>query len=127
MLKPNLKLFQFNSAFGARNISPFCFKLETYLRMSGIEHEIVWSGSTRNAPKGKLPYIEDDSQIVWRLGADHRLSDRQIWRPARGWTECGAKSALASLAPTLRGQPDLSPSLFALGRSDRLAIDGTRV
>ena len=59
-----LKLVQFNSAFGARNVSPFCLKLETYLRMAGIAHEIVWSGSTRSAPKGKLPYIEDNDLIL---------------------------------------------------------------
>ena len=59
-----LKLVQFNSAFGVRNVSPFCLKLETYLRMAGIEHEIVWNGSTRNAPKGKLPYIEDGDLIL---------------------------------------------------------------
>ncbi len=54
-----LQLFQFYPAFGVRNLSPFCLKLETYLRMSGIEHEVVWSSSTRGAPKGKLPYIVD--------------------------------------------------------------------
>ncbi len=42
-----LQLFQFYPAFGVRNLSPFCLKLETYLRMSGIEHEVVWSSSTR--------------------------------------------------------------------------------
>ena len=65
-----LQLFQFYPAFGVRNLSPFCLKLETYLRMSGIEHEVVWSSSTRGAPKGKLPYIVDadvtvgDSELI---------------------------------------------------------------
>lgn len=65
-----LQLFQFYPAFGVRNLSPFCLKLETYLRMSGIEHEVVWSSSTRGAPKGKLPYIVNadvtvgDSELI---------------------------------------------------------------
>ena len=54
-----LKLFQFHPAFGVRNMSPFCLKLETWLRMTGIEYEIVWTSDTRSAPKGKLPYIVD--------------------------------------------------------------------
>jgi glutathione S-transferase len=56
-----LKLVQFHPAFGVRNLSPFCLKLETWLRMAGIEHEVVWSSDTRAAPKGKLPYIIDGS------------------------------------------------------------------
>ena len=59
-----VKLMQFHPAFGVRNLSPYCLKLETYLRMAGIEHEVVWSNSARHAPKGKLPYIEDDERIL---------------------------------------------------------------
>ena len=59
-----IKLVQFHSACGLRSMSPFCLKLETYLRLAGIEHEIVWSNDARSAPKGKLPYIIDgDSRI----------------------------------------------------------------
>ncbi len=54
-----LKLVQFRPAFNVRNMSPFCLKLETYLRMTGIAHEVVWASDTRSAPKGKLPYIVD--------------------------------------------------------------------
>ncbi len=59
-----LTLFQFGPAFRARNVSPFCLKMETWLRMAGIEHEIAWCTSTRNAPKGKLPYINDDGHLI---------------------------------------------------------------
>jgi glutathione S-transferase len=59
-----IKLIQFPSAFGVRNPSPFCLKLETWLRMTGIAHEVVWSGSTRGTPKGKLPCIEEDGQVL---------------------------------------------------------------
>ena len=31
-----IKLFQFPPAFGLPNASPFCMKLETWLRMAGL-------------------------------------------------------------------------------------------
>ena len=70
-----LKLVQFHPAFGVRNMSPFCLKLETWLRMSGIEYEVVWNSSTRDAPKGKLPYIEDGDL---RLGDSSLIIDYLI-------------------------------------------------
>src|SRR5262249_2576020 len=36
-----IKLFQFPRMFGIPNISPFCCKLETWLRMTGISYEVV--------------------------------------------------------------------------------------
>ena len=59
-----LKLVQFHPAFGVRNMSPFCLKLETYLRMTGIEHEVVWNSNPRSAPKGKLPCIVDGDVVM---------------------------------------------------------------
>lgn len=40
------------------NMSPFCVKLETYLRLAKIPYEIRF-GDPRKAPKGKIPFIED--------------------------------------------------------------------
>jgi len=59
-----IKLVQFHPAFGVRNLSPFCLKLETYLRLAGIDYEIVRSNDTRRAPKGKLPYIVDGEVVM---------------------------------------------------------------
>ena len=59
-----LKLVQFHPAFGIRNMSPYCLKLETYLRMAGLEHEVVWNSDTSKAPKGKLPYIIDGDTVM---------------------------------------------------------------
>jgi len=55
-----IKLYQFEPAFGLPNASPFCMKLETYLRMAGLAFEIVPRASLFKAPKDKMPYIEDD-------------------------------------------------------------------
>jgi len=59
-----IKVFQFAPAFGLPNASPFCMKLETYLRMAGLRFEAVNSGDVMKAPKHKLPYIDDDGTVV---------------------------------------------------------------
>lgn len=61
-----IKLYQFAPAFGLPNASPFCMKLETYLRMSKLPFEIAPFdlNQLKNAPKGKMPYIEDQGQLI---------------------------------------------------------------
>lgn len=59
-----IKLHQFAPAFGLPNASPFCMKLESYLRMAGLPFETVNSGDVFKAPKRKLPYIDDAGTIV---------------------------------------------------------------
>jgi glutathione S-transferase len=60
-----IKLFQFPRMFGVPNISPFCCKLETWLRMTGIPYEVVDTPDPRKGPKAKVPFIVDGNQ---RLG-----------------------------------------------------------
>lgn len=59
-----IKLYQFPPAFGLPNMSPFCMKVETYLRMAGLPYECPRGASHMKAPKGKLPYIEDNGKLV---------------------------------------------------------------
>ncbi|PTN12893.1 glutathione S-transferase [Nitrosomonas aestuarii] len=58
-----LKLYQFNRTWGIPNLSPFCCKVETYLRMADIDYDIV-AALPPGAPKRKLPYIDDSGKIV---------------------------------------------------------------
>ncbi len=64
-----IKLHQFAPAWEVRNLSPFCLKVETYLRMASLPYEVVDATPLR-APKGQLPFIEDngkrigDSQLI---------------------------------------------------------------
>lgn len=58
-----ITLYQFNPAFGLPNPSPFCFKVETYLRMTGEPYEVK-PGNPQRAPKGKLPFIKDGGVVV---------------------------------------------------------------
>lgn len=60
-----IQLVQFAPAFGLPNASPFCMKVETWLRMAGLPFEAVNDGMrVMKAPKGKLPYIVDDDGAV---------------------------------------------------------------
>ena len=58
-------LYQFPRAFGLPNPSPFCMKVETYLRMAQVPHTCRYGMYQLRAPKRKLPYIvDDDGRIV---------------------------------------------------------------
>jgi glutathione S-transferase len=54
-----IKLYQFPRMKDFPNMSPFCVKVETYLKMSGLPHEVKLTSNTRAAPKNKFPYIVD--------------------------------------------------------------------
>jgi len=59
-----IRLYQFRPAFGLPNASPFCMKVETYLRMAGLAYECPRGADPRKSPKGKMPYIEDEGRVV---------------------------------------------------------------
>lgn len=59
-----IKLYTFPEAFGLRNVSPFCLKIEMALAHLGEEFEIVLEADPRKSPKGKLPYIVDNGLTI---------------------------------------------------------------
>lgn len=59
-----ITLYQFPPAFGLPNASPFCLKMELYLRMTGLSYRNRYTVDLRRAPKGKLPWIDDDGTAV---------------------------------------------------------------
>ncbi len=59
-----LVIYQFSGRpWGTPNFSPFCMKLETFVRMTAIPHE-VRPANMQKAPKGKVPYAKIDGQLV---------------------------------------------------------------
>ena len=64
-----IKLHQFSPAWEVPNLSPFCVKVEAYLKMAGLPYEIVHALPPQG-PKGQLPFVEDngkrigDSQLI---------------------------------------------------------------
>ncbi len=49
-----------------RNVSPFCLKLESWLRLAEVPFTVRTTMNPRSAPLGKLPYIID---------GDHRIAE----------------------------------------------------
>ena len=89
-----IRLHKFGEAWGIADPSPFCVKLESFLREADIAYEAVPFEGRRSfakAPKGKLPFIEDedgtivgDSTLIIerlsrqrRIDMDEALDDRQ--------------------------------------------------
>jgi glutathione S-transferase len=75
-----IKLFVLPSAFGLRNPGPFAMKCEMALTHLKQEFELVPSSDPRSAPKGKMPYLEDDGMVI----ADSELILQHIDRKTNG-------------------------------------------
>jgi glutathione S-transferase len=58
-----ITLYGFGPAWGLPDGSPFVTKAATLLHMSGLPFRTE-KGELRRAPKGKLPYIDDDGVLV---------------------------------------------------------------
>jgi glutathione S-transferase len=59
-----IQLHQYPPMFGIPNPSPFCMKLETWLRMAKLPFEVVAVVDPRKGPKGKVPWIEDQGRTI---------------------------------------------------------------
>jgi len=58
-----ITLYAFGSYFGLPDASPFVMKAEMLLKLAKVEYQTNTRGFLR-APKGKLPYIDDDGTVV---------------------------------------------------------------
>lgn len=58
-----IQLHQFPRTMGVLNASPFCMKVEVFLRLAGLPHEIV-EAMPVGQPKGKLPVLVDGATTV---------------------------------------------------------------
>lgn len=59
-----ITLYHFFPALGLPDPSPFCVKVETFLRMVDADFNKVSLGDPSKGPKGKLPYIKDGGDVV---------------------------------------------------------------
>jgi glutathione S-transferase len=64
----NLILHELPGAWGLPSISPFCLKLQTWLRIAGLPYTTVVDPTPFKAPKGKLPFIEHDGKRIGDSG-----------------------------------------------------------
>jgi glutathione S-transferase len=58
-----ITLYTFGPAFGLPDPSPFVTKAEMLLKMGGLPYRTDTTGFSK-APKGKLPYIDDDRERI---------------------------------------------------------------
>lgn len=58
-----IELYCFPPAFGLPSPGPFALKTEVHLMMAGLRYAKRFEGYS-DAPKGKLPYINDDGHVV---------------------------------------------------------------
>ncbi len=80
-----ITLYTFGPAYGLPDPSPFVMKTEILLKMAGLGYQKT-KGNMRSAPKGKLPYIEDDAThipdstfIRWHLEQKYQIDfDRHL-------------------------------------------------
>lgn len=59
-----MKLYLFNRSQGLPNLSPFCVKLETYLRMARIDYEPVFGLEHSKNQKKQMPFVDLDGEII---------------------------------------------------------------
>ncbi len=59
-----LELHQFSPHWELPNASPFCMKVEAFLRLAGIEYKNVDVTDPRKGPNGKAPWIVDEEQTI---------------------------------------------------------------
>jgi glutathione S-transferase len=74
-----ITLYSFGPAFGLPDSSPFVTKVELLLKMANLLYRTDTTGFAR-APRGKLPYIDDDGVVVpdstfirWHLEKKYRI------------------------------------------------------
>lgn len=60
----DLKAYHLPGGWGLTSVSPFCLKLDAFLRMSGIPHQSITVGAPFGGPKGKAPWIEHEGRKI---------------------------------------------------------------
>jgi len=84
-----LELVTLPPAFGMRNVSPFCLKVEMLLKSLELPYTVSTLTDPRKAPKGKLPYlVADDVKI-----ADSELITEYLNGVTQGRVYAGLKPA----------------------------------
>jgi len=101
-----ITLHQFKPVLGLPNGSPFCMKLETYLRMGGFEYTVQHIRGRSKAPTGKGPYVEIDGKLMCDSGLIIEHLERTFGHKVDG------KLSLAQRAESLALQRMMDEHLY---------------
>jgi hypothetical protein len=81
-----IKLFQFSRMLGIPNISPFCCKLETWLRIAGVSYEVVDTSDPRKGRAERAMSLTGTKhaycrfffrEMSWLVTLDRRIRERR--------------------------------------------------
>ncbi len=102
----SITLYQFKPMLGLPNPSPFCMKLETYLRMAGLPHTVETTRRLSRSATGKAPFIEVDGAVMADSGLIIQHLERTHGHPVDG------KLTLAQRAESLAFQRMIEEHLY---------------
>lgn len=57
-------LHQYPKAFNLPSLSPFCIKVEFFLKLAKLPYEVKVEVNPAKGPKGKMPFIEDQGKSI---------------------------------------------------------------
>src|SRR5262249_49897750 len=63
-----ITLHQYPPGMGLPNPSPFCMKLEMYLRLARLEYQVATIKGRAKSPTGKAPSVEIDGKVMTDSG-----------------------------------------------------------
>ena len=59
-----LKVFHLPGRWGLKSVSPFCLKLDAFLRIADIPHHSITASTPFGGPKNKAPWVEIEGEIM---------------------------------------------------------------
>jgi glutathione S-transferase len=59
-----IKLHQYPEIWGLSSLSPFCIKVEIFLKHHRLPYQVVVEKNPARGPKGKMPFIRDGEKVV---------------------------------------------------------------
>jgi glutathione S-transferase len=107
-------------AWGTPNLSPFCVKLETYLRMAEIPYKLA-PMSRSQAPKGKIPYVQIDGKF---MGDSHLIIqelERRLASEGKPTVDSGLSARDVAIARFARRA--LEEGFYFIGLYTRWRVD----
>ena len=112
-----LVVHQLPGAWGLPSISPFCLKLDAYLRIAGIPFQTVVDATPFRGPKGKLPWIEHDGNKIGDSGFIIEYLERRFG------CDPGARLSAAERAVSLALRRLIEENLYWTMVHDRWMVD----